>query len=177
MHIHKWLRKCVAAVLAFILLGFLVYPTPSAQACSCGEQSATKRLEKTEAVFQGVVTDIRQNGEDEEVIFAVTKTWKGDKLPERRTLSAPGSCHYRFERGVEYVVFASGYQAEDGSTSLRVYNCWGTAPVSEAHGDIAELDYGLPLNIRHLLPIPEQRYAWYLSLFDAISDICQQPAK
>lgn len=125
--------------LVLFLLGLgLVYPTPSALACSCVEPPADDvAVKQAAAVFTGTVTDSvgpflggGRNG----YAFEVDRVYKGAVHSKQwiDTGSGGGDCGYEFRAGKRYVVFAD---SEDGE-SLYTSICTSTRRI----GDDNELE-------------------------------------
>ena len=111
-------------------------------------------FERSSAVFSGRVIDVvdqsRVNeqtprGEDSnflsgvKVRFEVSKIWKG-KLEQQIVVTTSGSsasCGYSFQKGAEYLVYASAQEAK-----LQTGLCSGTKPLSQAQADLAVLGTG-----------------------------------
>lgn len=73
------------------------------------------------------------------VQFVVGKAWKGVS-GANATVTTPdndGACGYRFEQGIEYLVYAHGR-----GESLRAYICSNTQPVADAYEDLMYLGEG-----------------------------------
>jgi hypothetical protein len=123
-------------------------------ACSCAVSSDSTPRERargafsdSEAVFAGEVVEIKgprparagdlvSSGDPVYVTLKVSETWKGEaqETVEVRTVSSGASCGYPFERGEEYLVYAS--------RGMEVQLCSETKPLSMAGADLAALGAG-----------------------------------
>jgi hypothetical protein len=126
-----------------------VLSTNAASACSCLPTTPQQSLKNSGTVFAGRVIDVVDEGETRpevsrpllgfKVTFEVSNVWKGQ--PNRqfvvRTSGSSASCGYSFEKGKEYLVYASnqGSQLETGL-------CSGTKPLANAQRDLAVLGLG-----------------------------------
>lgn len=132
----------------------IVWQGNLANACSCLPTTPQQSLSNSQAVFAGRVIDViqpnpvetqnsrrRQTSSSEEikVIFEVSKVWKGRRKPQLivMTSNSSASCGYSFQKGQEYLVYASS-QASRLTTGL----CSGTKLLSEASTDLAVLGQG-----------------------------------
>lgn len=127
----------------------LVLSANAASACSCIPTTPQQSLKNSGTVFAGRVIDVVDEGEMRpevsrpllgfKVTFEVSNVWKGQ--PNRqfvvRTSGSSASCGYSFEKGKEYLVYASnqGSQLETGL-------CSGTKPLANARPDLAVLGRG-----------------------------------
>jgi hypothetical protein len=139
---------------ALLVLGLVALLPDCASACTCAAASAgpsqqeivKRALSDSAAVFAGEVVSITK-GEPGgawrpatvTVSFQVSEVWKG---PERETLevSTPrdgASCGYPFEKGQEYLVYASGKE-EPFKEDL----CGETTLLSKARADLQALGNG-----------------------------------
>ena len=122
--------------------------------CRCREiGSVIGEKERSDAVFSGVVEDIRWNGGDNErIIFTIEKIWKGLE-PERKEIQIftdrPSlvekftdknlGCGFLFEEGEKYLV----YTYVEKASPHRVSRCSRTKKLEEAEEDIKILNEGL----------------------------------
>jgi hypothetical protein len=132
-----------------IATSLFVLSTNAASACSCMPTTPQQSLKNSGTVFAGRVIDVVDEGEMRpevsrpllgfKVTFEVSTVWKGQ--PNRqfvvRTSDSSASCGYSFEKGKEYLVYASnqGSQLETGL-------CSGTKPLANARPDLAVLGRG-----------------------------------
>ena len=145
-------KRTLMQLLVVGLFSFLIvtmFPPPqTAQACSCvPPESVQKELEKSDAVFRGVVTDMEKpaqffggsSGDLVEVTLEVEETWKGVETKEVivQTAISSASCGFEFEVGKEYLVYAR--QTGEG---LHVSLCSRTAAIEYATNDLDELEKG-----------------------------------
>ncbi|MEM3160902.1 MAG: hypothetical protein QXJ74_08985 [Nitrososphaera sp.] len=133
--------KSKAAIFLVIILGIApaLFSTPKAFACSCAELSLpSKAYEESDAVFAGTAENIVHETGAYRVHFAVERAWKG--ITETPLLvTTPdndGLCGYRFQEGVEYLVYAHG------KDSISTGICTRTQPVADAYADLAYLGSG-----------------------------------
>ncbi len=132
-----------------IATSLFVLSANAASACSCMPTTPQQSLKNSGTVFAGRVIDVVDEGEMNpevsrpllgfKVTFEVSNVWKGQ--PNRqfvvRTSDSSASCGYSFEKGKEYLVYASnqGSQLETGL-------CSGTKALAEASRDLAVLGRG-----------------------------------
>lgn len=139
-----------------ILFTLFLKPVP-ATACSCAkEPSAEEGFSRSQAVFSGEVTRIKDNnglfgGYGKTVIFKVKETWKGINETEVAiaTGSGGGDCGIEFVVGKEYLVYASVSDIY-GDKSLTSVICDPTKELGIAAEDIDILGQGqvLPHNVK-----------------------------
>ena len=115
--------------------------------CFCIPTTPKKNFRNSRAVFAGKVIDVvAQSRRDRDtsdslvafkVTFEVSKVWKG-KVDKQQVLltseSFPG-CEYSFEKGKEYLVYASGEEL-----TIQTELCKATKPLANAQADLAVLD-------------------------------------
>jgi hypothetical protein len=120
------------------ILTFLLFGGTIAYACDCAPiGTAGQELARSQAVFIGRVTGIKDTGTYIEATLEVKKTLKGE-LPDKIVVSTPRfstSCRYWFEAGKEYLVYASSYKEGKGWADA----CSRTKRLAEAKKDIREL--------------------------------------
>ena len=114
---------------------------PCAPVCSCaGPRAPEDAVAGAAAVFRGVVTrvsDVRGGGVPRRrVAFRVLERWKGAPADtvSVRTGMGGGDCGFPFREGSEYLVYARATEA-----GLVTGICGRTAPVDQAHADMAAL--------------------------------------
>lgn len=152
------------ASLALLTLSLVALLPDCASACSCAalpgtpQERAGKALSGSTAVFSGEVVELEKpppdtemvegtwltvmvmggGGEEATVTLRVSEVWKG---PRRQTVTVSTEadsgmgCGYPFEKGREYLVYATG---DDPSVNL----CSETKPLSEARADLEALGNG-----------------------------------
>jgi len=138
-----------------IATSFLIFGANSANACKCIQSTPEQSFSRAKTVFSGRVVDVveqspveRQSPRGDEdpnflngvkVIFEVSEVWKGNN--KRRlvvtTSDSSASCGYSFQKGEEYLVYASGEEAQ-----LQTGLCSGTKTLSDARADLAVLGEG-----------------------------------
>lgn len=131
-----------------LVLGLLASPR-SAQACQCrGPMEPAAQLEAADAVFEGRVTAIREEGHLVHVTFHVTRRWKGE-VGEDITIFTYHRlrCGLNLAVGQHWVVL--GRLGEGGArVPLLVNSCWGSVlltpedPAGQALIDLAEARLG-----------------------------------
>ncbi|MBW7459509.1 hypothetical protein ACFOLF_33000 [Paenibacillus sepulcri] len=149
-------KKCVVIVLGLvIMLSAAITARPEAVfACSCAfspaDQQVEDELERKSAIFAGKVTKVTppkqkrmmSSADLVEIVFEVTKAWKG-KVGSRTavyTAMSSASCGYEgFQVGSEYLI--SGYEK---SGHLETTICDMTLPLSSATKQLAVLGTGYP---------------------------------
>lgn len=146
------MRRLVLLRMAMIaaLASPLMIAPDCASACSCAGIAGTPRervgyaLSKSEAVFTGEVTAVSETasrpntaapeGSTVKVTFKVSEVWKGEarETVEVTTDADPGtSCGFPFEKGQEYLVYAS--------EGMKASTCSETKPLSIAGQDLEVL--------------------------------------
>jgi hypothetical protein len=139
----------------FIATSLLVLAANAANACSCLRTTPQESFKNSSTVFAGKVIDIvEQKPVDEQssrnpddssfaegfkVIFEVSKVWKGQSNRQLVVMTSgnSASCGYSFQKGQEYLVYASNQ-----GTQLQTGLCSGTQPLSSARTDLAVLGRG-----------------------------------
>jgi hypothetical protein len=126
-----------------------VLSSNAASACSCLPTTPQQSLKNSGTVFAGKVIDVVDEAKMHpevsrpllgfKVTFEVSNVWKGQANRQFvvRTSDSSASCGYSFEKGKEYLVYASnqGSQLETGL-------CSGTKPLANARPDLAVLGRG-----------------------------------
>ena len=140
------MKKILSVAVFLILVMSLVLDVPKTHACSCiMPEPPVASMEKSDAVFAGLVTDIKSpaimmSSMDNNIItFDVSMAWKGIDSNPVKIFSAisSASCGYEFEEGREYLVYA--YESEGRlSTGL----CTRTALLADASEDLAAFGVG-----------------------------------
>ncbi|MFN8389134.1 MAG: hypothetical protein U0136_02450 [Bdellovibrionota bacterium] len=114
------------ALLSMMLLGLTYASESKAMACSCDEkQDLAEALEKSSLVFVGQVKGKSINPlrkEQSEVRFTVNRKLKGfEEVPSNTVLVyTPVDfeyCGYKFQEGLDYLVFATGTPAHFQTTT------------------------------------------------------------
>jgi hypothetical protein len=115
--------------------------------CFCIPTTPQKNFRTSRAVFAGKVIDIMaktdRNRDTSEsfvafkVTFEVSKVWKGkvDKQQVVLTSESFPGCEYSFEKGKEYLVYASGEEL-----TIQTALCDATKPLVNAQADLAVLE-------------------------------------
>lgn len=133
------MKRILAIVLLFVsVLVSSVFPS-SVSACSCvAPSSPLEEIEKFDAVFSGIVTNIREEGgilnlPQFRVEFEVESSWKGVNEPVVSILTTDNSaaCGFGFNEGEKYIVYARSYESE-----LHVNLCSRTALFVKASEDV-----------------------------------------
>ena len=134
----------------FIATSLFLLNTNAANACSCMPTTPEQSLKNANAVFAGKVINVveaRGGGRGVQspslngvkVIFEVSKVWKGTPTQQLviTTPDSSASCGYNFEKGQNYLVYAS---TQDNQ--LQTGLCSGTKTLSTAQADLAVLGRG-----------------------------------
>ena len=120
---------------------------PASGTCFCIPTTPKKNFKNSRAVFAGKVIDIvAQSDRNREasgslarfkVRFEVSNVWKGkvDKQQVVLTSEYSPGCGYSFEKGKEYLVYASGEEL-----AIRTELCNATKPLVNAQADLAVLE-------------------------------------
>ena len=97
-------------------------------------QDAKTEMEKSDAVFVGSVKDIQKDTMTHKISFNVSSSYKGtqEDALSISTNSESAACGVSFEKGKEYLVYAS--KNENGSLSTNL--CTRTALASTRSDDI-----------------------------------------
>lgn len=131
----------ITQLLSFVLFASsaVVIAAP-VQACRCQPPPPPKvAMEQAMAVFAGKVVSIEPNrSHGLTVTFEVDKAWKGVAEKKMIITTPTNSCGHRFEKGKEYVVYASGKVGSIPDTNL----CHRTKLRDQAAEDLKELGAG-----------------------------------
>ncbi|MGE0788571.1 MAG: hypothetical protein AB7S26_23065 [Sandaracinaceae bacterium] len=136
------MRRALAsfAFVASLLVASLLASRP-ASACSCmAAPPAREALEAADAVFEGRVVSIEDEGPMRAVTFEVVQYWKGADQ-ERivvRTGASSAACGIAFEVDTSWLIYAE--QRPDG---LGTGLCSRTRRIEEAENDLAVLEAGV----------------------------------
>ena len=135
--------------IVLIVASLLVLISNGASACFCMATTPKKNFKNSSAVFAGKVIDIvpqsDRNPETSDslatfkVTFEVSQVWKGQVDDQQVVLASeysPG-CGYSFEKGEEYLVYASGSGEE---LAIRTGFCNTTKLLANAQADLAVLE-------------------------------------
>ena len=121
--------------------------TLASATCVCFPTTPKKNFRNSRAVFAGKVIDVvAQSRRDRDtsdslvafkVTFEVSKVWKGkvDKQQVLLTSESFAGCEYSFEKGKEYLVYASGEEL-----TIQTSLCDATKPLANAQADLAVLE-------------------------------------
>jgi hypothetical protein len=133
--------------IVLIAASILVLTSNAASACVCLTTTPKKSFRNSRAVFAGKVIDIMaqsdRNRETSDslawfkVTFEVSKVWKGQVDKQQVVLSSeygPG-CGHSFEKGKEYLVYASGEEL-----AIQPGLCDAAKPLANAQADLAVLE-------------------------------------
>ncbi len=160
------MSRVLSALFVATLITFTFRPAV-AEACSCmAPGSPTEELERSSAVFEGVVTGISQREAQGVVLnevprmpavivsFNVTRAWKGVQtetvVVETATNSA--ACGFSFTVGETYVVYA---RSEGGGLMTGI--CSRTKAIANAAEDLSALGgAATPVTIEDPEPEPEE---------------------
>lgn len=129
-------------VLGTVLALGSLFATSVAAACSCAPPPPPRdALKASTAVFSGKVTDIEKIGDFQiAATIEVASAWKGVKGKSVRVVTANQSaaCGFNFEKGKQYLVYASEMKQGDGKV-LSTNLCTRTAALKDAKKDLEEL--------------------------------------
>lgn len=161
-------RAIQLTIFACLFIGamFVAAPT-SSYACSCAElPSVEEELLHSEAVFSGKVIDIQQKKHlkgylTKTVLFEIEATWKGGSQSQVivTTGSGGGDCGFDFEKGREYLVYASE-SSMYGKKELVTILCDRTRLVTAADEDFAVLGEGKAPNQEVNLNTHDNTMVW-----------------
>lgn len=166
----------IAASFLLMVSGFMYQ---SAFACTCARPESERHYEISDVVFLGRVTGVDAQPHDvaEHVTFNISKSWKGvdTRTVTIRTGDGTGCGFYRFEQGIEYLVYGTRDIA-----SINVGLCEAPSPVDSSGSadpspfvshDLQFLDSRTPLEIRagHTASVSISLIATILGIFAAIS--------
>lgn len=130
--------------LAVALGAALVSPSPAA-ACSCVELTPEGAFQGADAVFEGRVTEVREEADARVAVFSVVQQWKGVETEtlELRTPLAGSMCGLGFEAETSWLVYA-----ERGGGGLQAGLCSRTRRVEDADDDRVYLGAGeVPIEV------------------------------
>ncbi|HEY0980013.1 MAG TPA: peptidoglycan-binding protein [Candidatus Paceibacterota bacterium] len=123
--------KKLVAFIALVGLCATLYAPATVHACSCiaREYSQAEKMNESDAVFVGTVTDISQGELRRTVTFDVSAYWKGtiSKKQTVTTASDSAACGYAFTVGMKYIVYAN---ESDGRLTTGL--CGFTTPADDA---------------------------------------------
>lgn len=116
-------------------------------ACSCPVFTPEQNFNISEAVFAGTVLHVApdSSGKFSLVSFDVDTVWKGNLTSEMLIGTERGSCHYSFEEGKAYLVYAMIWSRTPGLLLTDI--CMRTEELSEAGEDLAWLGEGTPVAV------------------------------
>jgi hypothetical protein len=155
------LIKILVAILIGIVAIFTM-PIPSS-ACSCAEEPTVEaELDRSAAVFRGVVLEKNPVNYSQKVLFEVKEIWKGIDQSQIiiQTGAGGGDCGFQFHTGQEYLIYASASK-EYGGDYLVTSICDKTAQISASQDDLKILGQGF---------LPTQK----VELFDELDRIMPQ---
>jgi hypothetical protein len=129
-----------------VLIVGVLCTAPRLQACECTRIGQACQMAGAEdGVFLGKVVSVSSRPERQppgyilrnHVTFEVVESFKGvaARTVEVVTGSGDGDCGYGFQKGREYLVYAS----RNGATTLSTSICSRTAPAEQANSDLAYL--------------------------------------
>src|SRR4028118_2144063 len=133
--------------IVLIAASLLVLTSNAASACVCLTTTPKKNFRNSRVVFAGKVIDImaktdRSRDTSDSLVafkltFEVSKVWKGkvDKQQVVLTSESFRGCEYSFEKGKEYLVYASGEEL-----TIQTSLCNATKPLANAQADLAVLE-------------------------------------
>lgn len=143
--------KINTIVLLSLIVGIVTIFMPSnAYACSCVQPSAVEEeLGRSDAVFTGRVLKVNDHKSREgyltkSALFEVNQIWKGRSESQIiiHTGGGGGDCGYPFEKGKEYVVYASLSTMYGDQEKLVSIICSRTTELTNAQEDLAILGEG-----------------------------------
>ena len=149
--------KRFALLMAVLVARLVLWPQP-VLACSCMQSPAPQEaMAGSVAVFAGTVTNIQQpsgltqsSADPSLVTFEVSQVWKGPEFTnlQIQTAQSSASCGFDFEFGRDYLVYASGTEAE-----LSASLCSRTTLLTNAEADVADLGEAItPVEANPALP-------------------------
>ena len=127
--------------MSFFLSAFtLMIAASPASACRCKAPPAPKvAMEQATAVFVGKVVSVEPNrSHGVNVTFEVNRAWKGVDGKTMLITTPTHSCGHRFEKGKDYIVYATAKGGGVPDTNL----CHRTKALSAADEDLKELGDG-----------------------------------
>ncbi|KST68183.1 hypothetical protein [Mastigocoleus testarum] len=143
---NHFVKQIFKLTIASSLLIPLVVTANSKEACACSclpPGPPKSELDRSEAVFAGKVMRIRRKNSEVRVKFKVMTSWKGEvnKKQVITTQINSAACGYSFERGQQYLVYASKFDNKLLSTNI----CSRTKLLANAEEDLSELGEGSPV--------------------------------
>lgn len=138
-------RSRLLLLIALLSLLGLASPAQAARA-SCVVSTPAQRLAWSSVVFRGRVIAVDPEPSSpgavyfgpQRITFAVDRGWKGAVTPAMVVTNRLGSGDLNFERGREYLVYATG----DSPASLDTNGCLGTQSSDAATDDLRFLGPG-----------------------------------
>lgn len=133
-------RKAQAQRLLFAA-GILIIPllVTDAYGCQCRErQPPCAQYSSADAVFVGSVTEIKPTADmvTQIISFAVERGLVGINSRDAELIDYGTSCHYKFEVGKKYLVYAYRNRKSSGN-ELYTHYCTRTTGISNAGEDLA----------------------------------------
>jgi hypothetical protein len=124
---------------ALLAVAILLAAPKIADACVCGQMPPCQRFWTFDAVFTGVVTNVRLSDDKtlSHTTIVVERGFRGASGQVVVTSNALSSCHYRFTVGQRYLVYAG--RLADGS--LTTSRCSGNKLVAAAGEDLDYADH------------------------------------
>lgn len=174
-------KSATATLLGIALLAGALWYIGSADtthACSCVQPgSPTEELAESAAVFAGRVVSISHSfdpnappfapGDRTTIEFEVSTVWKGSVNETMYVTTPPtgGSCGFAFEKGDEYIVYASHSSLDAAAYSTSI--CSRTAPLDQAQVDLDALGFGTPPRAGIGGPWPQRPITFARDEYDA----------
>lgn len=124
------------ALFVVVTVVALALHTP-AEACSClRPEGPSEELAKFDAVFEGKVVSIGDEGMNRRVELAVARAWKGIESPTVTVTTANNSaaCGFAFAEGESYLLYADALEG-----ALHVNICSRSRDIAGAGEDLAAL--------------------------------------
>jgi hypothetical protein len=117
--------KASTLLLPLVVGGFVSLTSAPAHAdCTCEQEDPSVSLNASDIVFWGKASVDKEG----DVVFRVSKSYKGTRRKRKHTVVPAKECGFQFEEGTAYVVFAK----KDDKRTIVVQTCSATRPLPEA---------------------------------------------
>ncbi len=135
----------MGSILGLVAASAMTLAAAEAGACSCMQIAAREAVDRADAVFEGRVVEVREDGMERVITLAVVQYWKGvdTERVELRTASSSAACGVEFVADTSWLVYA---QRREGA--LRTGLCDRTQRIEDAETDLEVLQAGVvPVDI------------------------------
>ncbi|RSD28794.1 hypothetical protein [Mesobacillus subterraneus] len=132
-------KKGFFTLILFLFICVTSFPTIS-HACKCEwPPSVEEELKRSDAVFSGEITRIKNENDYRKILFEIEETWKGDSKTQIILYDEVSSCSLDFSEGESYLVYA--YIDYKGELTTNI--CDRTKEIGNAQDDLTHLGAGM----------------------------------